>query len=106
MRVVTLVLMGLLTLVVAGLIVLLLTFVSGARKTVECLQANAAELNTSIVAGRNSAAQDRAAQRELLLTPSTTPAEGKAAVERFLKRLDDADQARTANPPPVRTCTS
>lgn len=104
MRVVTVCLLGLLTIVVVAEIILLVTFVSNARRTVDCLQQNAAELNTSIVAGRTAAAQDRAAQRELLLTPSTTPAEGKAAVQRFLQRLDDADEARTANPPPVRTC--
>lgn len=105
MRIVTFCLLGLLAVVVTALIVYLVVFVGSVRATVECLQENAAELNTSIVAGRTAAAQDRAAQRELLLTPSTTPAEGKAAVQRFLSRLDEADQARNASPPPVRSCT-
>lgn len=106
MKIVTLVLLGLLTAVTIALIAYQVSFVGAVRATVDCLQANYAELNTSILAGRAAAEQDRASQRELLLTPATTPAERAEALQRYLRRLDEADQARSANPPPVRSCTT
>lgn len=104
-RVITLCMLGLLVITTAVLIAYQITFVGTIRATVECLQANQAESNISILAGRAAAAADRAAQRELLLTQATTVEERKAALERYLRRLDEADAARTASPPPARTCT-
>lgn len=104
-RVITLCMLGLLTVVTVALIAYQVTFVGTVRQTVECLQAGYAELNTSIVARSAAAAQDRASQRELLLTPATTPAERAEALQRYLRRLDEADQARSASPSPTRSCT-
>lgn len=105
MRLVTTCLLGLLTVVVAALVIYLVVFVGAQRQTVECLQAGYAELNSSIGASRAAAAQDRQAQRELLLDQGGTEAEADAAIDRFLVQLDDADATRTANPLPVRRCT-
>lgn len=105
-RVITLAMLGLLVLVVAALITYLLVFVGSMRDTVECLQGNAAQQNASILAGRAAAAQDRAAQRELLLTQATTLEDRRAALDRYLRRLDEADAARSASPPPTRSCTT
>lgn len=105
-RVITLCMLGLLTAVTVALIVYQVAFVGTVRQTVECLQENAAVQNASILAGRAAAAKDRASQKELLLTPAATPEERRAALERYLRRLDEADAARTASPPPTRSCTS
>jgi len=104
-RVVTLCLLGLVTAVVIVLIIYLVTFVGSMRQTVECLQSVGQQLGDSVTASRTAAQQDRQAQRELLLSQLSDPAQSRTAIDRFLQRLDDADQARAASPPPVRSCT-
>ncbi len=103
LRMVTLCLLALLTVIVAALVAYLVAFVGSQRQTVECLQAGYAELNSSTSAARAAAAQDRQAQRELLLDQSGN--EGDTAIARFLAELDEADRTRDANPLPVRRCT-
>lgn len=104
LRVVTTCLLGLLTVTVAALVIYLFVFVGSQRQTVECLQMAYAELTSSATAARAAAAQDRQAQRELLLDQAGTVAEGDAAIDRFLAELDEADATRDANPLPVRRC--
>ncbi len=105
LRLVTTCLLGLLTVVVAALVIYLVLFVGAQRQTVECLQAGYAELNSSVSAARVAAAQDRQAQRELLLAQAGADVRGDTAIDRYLARLDDADATRDANPLPVRRCT-
>lgn len=104
LRVVTTCLLGLLTVVVAALVAYLVMFVGSQQRTVECLQAAYAELNSSTSAARAAGAQDRQAQRELLLDQAAGDRRAEAAIDRFLVKLDEADATRDANPLPVRRC--
>lgn len=104
-RIATIATLGILALVIAALIFFLMTYVSTQRLTVECLQAQVDELNDSYIAARDAARQDRQSQRELLLTQGESREERIGAVRKFLTRLDEADEARSASPPPTRRCT-
>lgn len=63
---------------------------------------------TTAIQERSSAARkERAAQRELLLTllgGQVTPEQGRAAFDKYLKILDQADQARDEAAIPTRRC--
>lgn len=71
-------------------------------------QARYNDAYTSALQQRTGAArQERAAQRELLMTllgSQVTPEQGRAAFDKYLKVLDDADRERDAAGIPTNRC--
>lgn len=103
-RVVTVAVLSCVAVTVTVLVIYLVSYASSQRETQQCLQAQFDELQTSYLAARSAGAQDRQAQRELLLAQLATPMQGREAVQRYLARLDDADRGRSAAPPPTLRC--
>ena len=103
-RIATLVVLGILSAVVILQAIYLLTVVREQRTTNECYQRQLTVLLDSYTTAREAAKQDRQSQRELLLAQAGPDADGQAAIQRFLARLDEADRARSENPPPAQRC--
>lgn len=106
-RVATLAVLAVDTLVVVLLAVFLVTNVQSQRRTNECYQDQADQLLSSIVAGRQAAVQDRAAQLTMLntiLDPSSGPETRRAAVEGWRQALAQADRTRSTSPIPTQRC--
>lgn len=103
-RVATLIVLGLISIVVILQSVYLFTAVRDQRETNECYQRTLTVLVDSYTAAREAAKQDRQSQRELLLAQAGPDADGQAAIHRFLAQLDEADRARSQAPPPRQGC--
>ena len=103
-RIATLAVLAVNTISVVLLAVFLVTTAQNQRLVNQCYQAQVDALtswaDTAVDAGRS----DRQAQRELLLTRSATPEEGRAALDRYLAQLDEADRTRTTAPVPAQRC--
>lgn len=73
----------------------------------EC-QAQYNDAYTTAIEARSGAARsERQAMRELLMTflsGPTTPEQGRAAMDKYLKKLDEADQVRDQAQIPNREC--
>lgn len=105
-RIATLVMLGVHTIAVVVLAVLLMTNERDQRETNECYQ----RLFDDVLAWANVAApagkSERQAQRELLWTQlASGPELDRAAVERYITKLDEADRARSLAPVPAQRCT-
>jgi hypothetical protein len=104
-RIATLCVLAVDTLVVVLLAVFLVTNVQSQRQANECYQRQLVALTewaaNAVEAGRT----DRQAQRELLLTPATAPEDRQAALDRYLAQLDQADRTRRAVPVPEQRCS-
>ena len=103
-RIATLIVLGLISVVVILQSIYLFTAVREQRETNECYQQQLTVLLDSYTTAREAAKQDRQSQRELLLAQAGPDADGQAAIHRFLAQLDEADRARSENPPPAAGC--
>lgn len=103
-RIATLSVLAVDTLVVILLAAFLVTNVRDQRETNECYQRQLEALTdwaeTAVAAGRS----DRQAQRELLLARGAEVDEA-AALQTYLNKLDEADRTRSATPVPSQRCT-
>ena len=103
-RIATLIMLGVHTIAVVVLSVFLVTNVQSQRQLNECYQDHIDALTswagTAVLAGK----ERTSAQRELLSITVTTPEERRAALDRYLARLDAADQAGLQNPVPTQRC--
>lgn len=100
-RVVTVATLTLVAVAVTALTIYLVSYAADQRRILQCLQVQVAELQASITTGQTAGRSDRQAQRELLLSD---PADARAARQRYLDRLDEADRTRSSVPAPTRTC--
>jgi hypothetical protein len=104
-RIATLAVLAVDTLVVVLLAVFLVTNVQDQRQVNECYQRQIVALTewakTAVEAGRT----DRQAQRELLLSRATTPDDRQAVLDRYLAQLDEADRTRRSVPVPEQRCS-
>lgn len=104
-RIATLAVLAVDTLVVVLLAVFLVTNVQDQRQVNECYQRQIVALTdwakTAVEAGRT----DRQAQRELLLSRATTPEDRQAVLDRYLAQLDEADRTRRSVPVPEQRCS-
>lgn len=106
-RIATLCVLAVDTLVVVLLAVFLVTNVQSQRQTNECYQDQADQMLSAIVAGRQAAAQDRTAQLTMLntiLDPASGPEARRAAVEGWRQALDQGDRTRSSAPIPTQRC--
>lgn len=106
-RIATLCVLAVDTLVVVLLAVFLVTNVQSQRQTNECYQDQADQMLSAIIAGRQAAAQDRTAQLTMLntiLDPASGPEARRAAVEGWREALDQGDQTRSSAPVPTQRC--
>lgn len=105
-RIATLAVLSVDTLVVILLAVFLVTNVQNQRQVNECYQDLLSDVvdwaNTAVSAGK----QDRQAQRELLWAQLAAPGgdDDRAAIERYVRQLDEADRTRITAPPPAQRC--
>lgn len=107
-RVATLVVLGIDTLIVALLALYLMTNVTEQRKANECYQHQADQLLTSITVGRDAARQERAGQLAMLntiLDPGSSVDARREAVEGWRRSLSDAERTRADAPAPIPRCT-
>jgi hypothetical protein len=102
-RIATLVMLGVHTIAVVVLSVFLVTNVQSQRQVNECYQDVVDQIvtwaNAAVPAGRS----DRQAQRELLLN-NLAGGDPRAAIERYLTKLDEADRERSTSPFPTQRC--
>jgi FMN-dependent NADH-azoreductase len=103
-RLATLAVLAVDTLVVVLLAVFLVTNVQAQRQTNECYQNLLNEAVTYLATASQAGRTDRQAQRELLTTQAATPEERRAALDRYLAQLDEADRTRSVNPIPTQRC--
>jgi ABC-type transporter MlaC component len=106
-RIATLAVLSVDTLVVILLAVFLVTNVQSQRQVNECYQDQADQMLSAITAGRQAAAQDRAAQLAMLntiLDPGSSPEARRASVEGWRQALDEADRTRSTAPVPTQRC--
>jgi hypothetical protein len=104
-RIATLAVLFVDTLIVVLLAAFLVTNVRDQRLVNECYQAQVDALTSWANAAASAAKSDRQAQRELLLTRAAGPSEDRAALDRYLGQLDEADRTRTTAPVPAQRCT-
>lgn len=102
-RIATLVVLAVVTVATVGLIVYLVVFVQSQRESNECYQRQIDSLTTWAATAVEAGRSDRQAQRELLLTDGTV-VDRRTALDRYLARLDEADQSRAAAPVPPQVC--
>jgi hypothetical protein len=102
-RIATLIMLGVHTVSVIVLSMFLVNNVQEQRQVNECYQGQIDALttwaSTAVQAGRS----DRQAQRELLLAQESGT-DRRAAIERYLDRLDRADETRATAPVPAQRC--
>lgn len=106
-RVATLAVLAIDTLIVVLLSVFLVNNVQSQRQVNECYQGQVDQLVSALAAGRQAAAQDRAAQLAMLntiLDPSSGPETRRAAVEGWRQALAHGDQTRSSAPVPTQRC--
>lgn len=106
-RIATLAVLSVDTLVVVLLAVFLVTNVQTQREVNECYQDQSDQLVSALLAGRQAAAQDRATQLAMLnalLDPESGPEARRAAVEGWRQSLAQGDQTRSTAPVPVQRC--
>lgn len=106
-RIATLITLGAHTVAVIVLWVYLMTNVAQQRQANECYQDQADLIVSAIIAGRQAAAQDRAAQLAMLntiLDPGSSADARRAAVEGWRRALSEADQTRSSAPVPTQRC--
>ncbi len=106
-RIATLCVLAVDTLVVVLLAVFLVTNVQSQRQVNECYQNQVDLMLSSIIAGREAAGQDRAAQLAMLntiLDPAAGPEMRRAAVEGWRQALAQGDQTRSSAPVPTQRC--
>jgi type II secretory pathway pseudopilin PulG len=103
-RVATLAVLAVDTLVVILLASFLLTSVQSQREVNECYQRQVTEVTAYLGVAAQAARTDRQAQRELLSTRPGSPDDGRAALDRYLAQLDEADRTRSTNPIPQQRC--
>lgn len=106
-RIATLAVLAVDTLVVILLAVFLVTNVQSQRQVNECYQNQADQTLSALIAGRQAATQDRAAQLAMLntiLDPHSTPEVRRTAVESWRQALVQADQTRSTAPVPTQRC--
>lgn len=103
-RIATLGVLAVDTLIMMLLAVFLVTNVQQQRQVNECYQRQIVALtdwaNTAVDAGR----ADRQAQRELLLSQAPDPEARRAALDRYLAQLDQADRTRQQATVPEQRC--
>src|SRR5690606_12341163 len=104
-RIATLAVLAVNTLAVIVLATFLITNARHQRLVNECYQTQVDALVSWAVAASEAARNDRQAQRELLLAQPRTPEEGRAALDRYLAKLDEADRTSTTAPVPSQRCT-
>ena len=104
-RIATLVVLTLVTLVSGGQAVYLATYVQDQRTTNECYQRQIDALTSWAATAVEASRSDRQAIRELLLAPDGESADGRAPIERYLGQLDEADRTRAGDPVPAQRCT-
>lgn len=104
LRLATLAVLAVDTLTVILLAAFLLTSVQSQRQVNECYQRLTDDVTSYLGVAAQAARTDRQAQRELLTTTPGTPDDGRAALDRYLARLDEADRTRSTNPIPVQRC--
>lgn len=106
-RVATLAVLAIDTLIVVLLAVFLVTNVQAQREVNECYQGQFDQLLSAVHVGRQVTAQDRAAQLAMLntiLDPASTPETRRAAVEGWQRALTQGDQTRSSAPVPTQRC--
>lgn len=106
-RIATLAVLSVDTLVVILLAVFLVTNVQSQRQVNECYQNQADQMLSVITAGRQASAQDRAAQLAMLntiLDPGSSPEARRASVEGWRQALAEADRTRSTAPVPTQRC--
>ena len=104
-RIATLVVLTLVTLVSGGQAVYLTTYVQDQRTTNECYQVQIDRLTEWAAAAVEASRSDRQAIRELLLSSAGESADGRAPIERYLGQLGEADRTRAGAPVPAQRCT-
>jgi hypothetical protein len=102
-RIATLIMLGVHTVAVVVLSVFLVTNVQTQRQVNECYQLQIDALTTWAATAVQAGRSDRQAQRELLLTQEIG-VDRQGAIERYLTRLDQADEARATAPVPAQRC--
>lgn len=103
-RIATLCVLAVDTLVVVLLAVFLVTNVQGQRQVNECYQTQIVALTNWAATATQAARTDRQAQRELLIARASAPEDRQAAVDRYLAQLDEADRTRQSAPVPEQRC--
>jgi len=103
-RLATLAVLAVDTLVVVLLAVFLVTSVQQQRQTNECYQAQVDAVVAYLGTAAQAARTDRQAQRELLTARPETPEQGRAALDRYLAQLDEADRTRSTVTVPTQRC--
>lgn len=102
-RIATLVVLVAVTIATVASLVFQVTFVQDQREANECYQRQIDSLTTWAATAVEASRSDRQAQRELLLSDGTV-VDRRAALDRYLARLDEADQSRAAAPVPPQVC--
>lgn len=102
-RIATLVTLAANTVAVILLSTFLITSAQEQRETSQCYQGVVDQLSDYLTKSRQAAAQDRQSQRELLLS-MVGGEPNPAALDRYLRQLDEADRTRSENLPPVPRC--
>lgn len=106
-RIATLAVLTLTTLMTVFLMLYLMTNVREQREVNECYQNQADQLLSSIVSGRDAARQERTAQLAMLntiLDPGSSVEARRRAVEDWRESLTEADQTRADAPAPIPRC--
>jgi hypothetical protein len=103
-RLATLAVLAVDTLVVVLLAMFLVTNVQSQRQVNECYQQVVDDIVTYLSTAAQAGRSDRQAQRELLTIQATTTEERRAALDRYLAQLDEADRTRSTNPVPTQRC--
>jgi hypothetical protein len=102
-RIATLAMLGVHTIAVIVLSVFLVTNVQSQRQVNECYQQATDQIISWANAAVPAARSDRQAQRELLLN-NLSGGDPRAAIERYLAKLDEADRERSISPFPTQRC--
>jgi len=104
-RLATLCVLAVDTLVVILLAVFLVTSVQSQREVNECYQRQVDEIVSYLGVAAQAARSDRQAQRELLSAPLGEDPETRDRIRRYIDQLNDADRTRSTNPVPTQRCT-
>lgn len=102
-RIATLVVLAAVSLAVVGLCAYLVLYVQGQRQVNECYQRQIEALTTWASTAAQAGRSDRQAQRELLISDGSV-VDRRAALDRYLQRLDEADRTRSTAPIPAQVC--
>jgi hypothetical protein len=106
-RIATLAVLAVDTLVVMLLAVFIVTNTQQQRQVNECYQDQSDQTLSALVAGRQAAAQDRSAQLAMLnvlLDPGSSAESRRTAIEGWRLALVEADRTRSSAPVPTQRC--